>query len=155
MPSRKVKAYLDNAGVKYEVVEHPAVYTAQEVAAVTRVKGKELVKAVMVKVDGELVMLALPATRKINFEVLREILGGKKVILAHEEEFSSLFPDCDTGAMPPLGNLYNVTTLVDQSLAEDKEIVFNAGTHHDIIKISFEDFKRIEKPKMAGFTIHI
>lgn len=155
MPSRKVKAYLDGAGVKYEVIEHPTVYTAQEIAAVTHVKGKELVKAVMVKADGEMVMLALPATRKINFEMLKGVLGGKNVTLAKEEEFESLFPDCETGAMPPFGKLYNVSVIAAQSLADDKEIMFNAGTHHDIIKISFDDYKILENPRLAAFTIHI
>jgi Ala-tRNA(Pro) deacylase len=155
MPSRKVKTYLDAAGIKYDVIEHTTVYTAQEVAAVTHIKGNELVKAIMAKVDGELVMLVLPSTCKINFELLRQNFEGKKVTLAREEEFSPLFPDCETGAMPPLGKLYDVNTIVDESLADDREIVFKAGTHHDIIKISFEDYKRIENPKMASFTTHI
>lgn len=155
MPSRKVKAYLDGAGVKYDVIEHPIVYTAQEIAAVTHVKGKELAKAVIVKADGEIVMLALPATRKINFETLKGILGSESMALAKEEDFVSLFPDCETGAMPPFGKLYNIPVIVDQSLNEDKDVVFNAGTHHDIIRISFEDFKRLESPRIAAFTIHI
>jgi len=119
------------------------------------VKGKELAKAVIVKADGEIVMLALPATRKINFETLKGILGSESTALAKEEDFVSLFPDCETGAMPPFGKLYNIPVIVDQSLNEDKDVVFNAGTHHDIIRISFEDFKRLESPRIAAFTIHI
>jgi len=155
MPSRKIKAYLDQAGVKYEVIEHSVVYTAQEVAAVTHVKGKELIKAVMIKTDDELIMLALPATRKIDFPTLKKLLGKKEVSLAQEEEFAPLFPDCETGAMPPLGKLYQVSVIADQSLTEDQEIMFNAGTHHEIIKMGLEDFKRLENPRMETFTIHI
>ena len=124
-------------------------------AAVTHVKGKELIKAVMIKTDDELIMLALPATRKIDFPTLKKLLGKKEVSLAQEEEFAPLFPDCETGAMPPLGKLYQVSVIADQSLTEDQEIMFNAGTHHEIIKMGLEDFKRLENPRMETFTIHI
>ena len=155
MPSRKVKKYLKDAGLEYELITHDTVYTAQEVAASTHVRGKELAKAIMVKADGDMIMVVTPATRMIDFDLLKKVLGKEDVSLAREEEFADLFPDCETGAMPPLGKLYNVDVIVDESLAEDEEIVFNAGTHHDIIKISYADFKKLEKPKLAPVTTHI
>ena len=154
MPSRKVKEYLEKAGIGYDVLEHDVVYTAQEVAALTHVKGEELAKAVLVKADGEMLMAVLPATRKLDFPLLKKALGKKNVSLASEEEFSPLFPDCELGAAPPLGKLYNMKMIVDDSLGEDEEIVFNAGTHHDIIKISYKDYERLEQPKMAAIAAH-
>lgn len=155
MPSRKVKSYLEKAGIDYEVLEHDPVYTAQEVAAASHVKGKELAKAVMIKADGDQYMLVMPATRMINFEMLKENLGKKNVSLAPEEEFTQIFPDCEMGAMPPLGKLYNIKVLLDKSILDDEEIVFNAGTHHDIIKISLDDYMKLENPEKASFTTHI
>jgi Ala-tRNA(Pro) deacylase len=155
MPSRKVKEYLDKAGVKFGLMEHDTAFTAQEVAAATHVKGRELVKAIMVKTDGKMLMAVMPSTRKLDFELLKKILKIKEAALAAEEEFSPLFADCEIGAMPPLGNLYNVDVIADESLADDKEIVFRAGTHHDIIKISYDDYKKLEKPKLAKITTHI
>ncbi|MBN1900554.1 YbaK/EbsC family protein [Candidatus Sumerlaeota bacterium] len=155
MPSRKVKEYLDNAGVKYKVMEHDTAFTAQEVAAATHVKGKELVKAIMVKTGDQMIMAVTPSTRKLDFELLKKILKAKNVILASEEEFAPLFADCEIGAMPPMGKLYNVDVIADESLADDKEIVFRAGTHHDIIRISYEDYKKLENPKLAKITTHI
>jgi Ala-tRNA(Pro) deacylase len=155
MPSHKVKDYLDKAKVKYKVLEHDTAYTAQEVAAATHVKGKELVKAVMVKTDGKMLMVVMPSTRKLDFELLKKTLKAKDTALASEEEFGPLFPDCEVGAMPPMGNLYKVDVIADESLADDEEIVFRAGTHHDIIKISYDDFQKLEKPKLAKITTHI
>ena len=155
MPSRKIKAYLEEAGVPYRIIEHDTVYTAQELAAVTHVKGKEIAKAVMVKADDELVMVVVPSTHMIDFELLKKQLKKNRVSLAREEEFSPLFPDCEIGAMPPLGNLYNVDTIVAKSLSDDTDIVFNAGTHHDIVKISYADFEKLEKPILADITTHI
>jgi len=155
MPSRKVKEYLDQAGIKYEIMEHDTVYTAQEVAAVTHVSGEELAKTVIINADGKIMMAVMPSTRKIDFELLKKNLGAKNITLTKEQDFSPLFPDCEIGAMPPLGKLYKMEMIVDQSLAEDTQIVFNAGTHHDIIKISYADFEKLEQPKLANITGHI
>ncbi len=155
MPSRKVKTYLEEAGVKYEIIEHDPVYTAQEIAAATHIKGEELAKAVMVKADDEIIMVVMPATHRVDFDLLKKALGKQDVRLAREDEFSSLFPDCEVGAMAPLGKLYNLKLIVDESLAKDKEIVFNAGTHRDIVKITYADYERLEQPQLATVSIHI
>lgn len=152
MPARKLKAFLDGQQIKYVSLQHSPAYTAQEVAAVTHISGRELAKTVIVKVEGTMVMVVLPANRKVVMSELREALGADQVRLASEEEFKNRFPDCEVGAMPPFGSLYQMEVYVAPSLAEDEEIAFNAGTHTEIIKMAYRDFERLEQPKRIDFT---
>ncbi|MEM4409866.1 MAG: YbaK/EbsC family protein [Candidatus Caldarchaeum sp.] len=149
--AKRLKDYLDQNNVKYIHMSHSPAYTAQEIAAVMHVPGKELAKTVIVKADEGFVMAVLPASRKVNLELLRNAIGAKSIKLADEKEFAALFPDCDVGGMPPFGNLYNIPVYVASDLTEDKEIVFNAGTHTDVIRMSYSDFERLVKPKVANF----
>ena len=152
MPVQKLKAYLDENKVRYVTIIHSRAYTAQEIAASAHVKGKELAKTVMVKVDGKPVMVVLPASQRVDFQVLRDITGGKTAVLASESEFRELFPDCEAGAMPPFGNLYGMDVYVAPRLAEDEEIAFNAGSHTELMKLHYADFERLVKPKVAAFV---
>ena len=152
MPVRKLKEFLDQNGVRWVSIVHSPAYTAQEVAASAHVKGKDLAKTVMVKVDGKPVMIVLPASQRVDFQVLREVTGGQNVVLASEAEFRELFPDCEAGAMPPFGNLYGMDVYVAPKLAEDDEIAFNAGTHTELMKLRYADFERLVKPKIAAFA---
>jgi Ala-tRNA(Pro) deacylase len=111
-----------------------------------------MAKTVIVKIDGQMAMAVLPATRKVVLQELREITGADHVTFATEEEFKALFPDCETGAMPPFGNLYGMEVYVAPSLAEDEEIAFNAGTHSELIKLAYRDFERLVKPQVASFS---
>jgi Ala-tRNA(Pro) deacylase len=122
------------------------------VAASAHVPGKALAKTVIIKIDGKMAMAVLPANRKVVVQDLREITGAERVQFATEVEFKNLFPDCETGAMPPFGNLYGMDVYVAPSLAEDEEIAFNAGTHTELIKMSYKDFERLVKPKVLSFT---
>lgn len=151
----RLKKYLKDKGVEFKTMTHPEVYTAQEVAAAQHVPGKQLAKVVVAEADERLVMLALPASRLVDFKKLKTLLGAKKVRLAKEEDFSSSFPDCEIGAMPPFGNLYDVPVYVDSSLTEGPEIVFRAGTHRDTMKVRYADFERLVKPKVGDFSVHI
>jgi Ala-tRNA(Pro) deacylase len=148
MVCEKLKKYLDDNGVRYEVLRHGEAFTAQEIAAAMHVKGKMLVKVVILNSDRGYIMVALPADRRVDIAALRAGLGLKMAALASEEEFRMLFPDCEAGAMPPFGNLYNVPVYVDRSLTLDRDIVFNAGTHYEAVKISYEDFEKLVKPKV-------
>ena len=152
MPVRKLKEFLDQNGVRWVSIVHSPAYTAQEVAASAHVKGKDLAKTVMVKVDGKPVMIVLPASQRVDFQVLREVTGGQNVVLASEAEFRELFPDCEAGAMPPFGNLYGMDVYVAPKLAEDEEIAFNAGTHTELMRLHYADFERLVKPKLAAFA---
>lgn len=148
MPVAKLKEYLDQNHVRYVVIIHSRAYTAQEVAASAHIPGKELAKTVVVKIGGKMAMVVLPGSRQVDFKRLREAAGTDHAELASESEFRDLFPDCELGAMPPFGNLYGMDVYVAESLAQDEEIAFNAGTHTELVKLAYKDFERLVKPKM-------
>ena len=152
---KRLKEYLEKNQVSFEVGYHQRVYTAQEIAATEHVRGRELAKVVMVKADGKMVMLVLPASFRVDMEKLKGILKSKKVDKAKEEEFHDLFADCEVGAMPPFGNLYNLDVWVDQVLTEDEDIVFNAGSHVETLKIKYSDYARLVNPKVGQFSVHL
>jgi len=151
MIPKRLENALHEKHVWYKELVHTEAYTAQEIAATMHVKGRELAKPVMVRADGQLVMTVLPASRKVNFGKLKAALGKKDVKLAKEEEFKAMFPDCEPGAEPPFGNLYDVQTLVDESLTHDENIYFNAGTHYEAVEMKYKDFEDIVKPQVAEF----
>ncbi|MGA2903050.1 MAG: YbaK/EbsC family protein [Candidatus Korobacteraceae bacterium] len=152
MPLNKVKAFLDAHGTKYVVISHSKAYTAQGIAAISHISGRELAKTVIVKLDGDLAMAVLPASYQVDLEALRHATGVQVAELATEREFKQHFPDCETGAMPPFGNLYGIPVYADETLAEDREIAFNAGSHFELIKMAFKDFERLVKPEVMEFS---
>jgi Ala-tRNA(Pro) deacylase len=152
MPANKLRAFLDGQRLKYVTIRHSAAYTAQEIAALTHIRGKELAKTVIVKVDGKLAMAVVPASRKIEMELLRIAIGAESIGLASEAEFRGVFSDCETGAMPPFGNLYGMPVFVDLALAGDEEIAFNAGSHSELIRMAYADFEQVVRPGVANFT---
>ncbi len=152
MPVNKLKEFLDSNNIKYVTIGHSTAFTAQEIAATVHIPGKELAKTVMVKIDGKMAMAVLPASHNVNFNFLKEAADASKVELASEKEFKDLFPECEIGAMPPFGNLYEMQVFMEEVLAEDEEIAFNAGSHTELIKLSFKDFKRLVKPMVAKFA---
>ena len=153
MPVRKLKEFLDSNEVKYVSISHSTAYTATEIAASAHIPEKELAKTVVLKIDGKMAMAVLPASHKVDFDRLKGTLGAGSVELAGEVEFKDRFSDCDIGAMPPFGNLYGMEVFVADSLAEDKEIAFNAGSHTELIKLSYGDFERLVKPKVVTFSL--
>ena len=152
MPVKTLKEFLDSNRVKYVTVSHSLAYTAQEIAATAHVPGKELAKTVIIKADGRMAMTVLPASFKIDFGMLAEAIGAKKVELATEREFKQMFPDCELGAMPPFGNLYGMDVYVAETLTEDTEIAFNAGTHTELMRLPFQDFMRLVKPRVVKLS---
>src|SRR5499425_786789 len=152
MPAKKLKEFLDKEKIKYVSIIHSPAYTAQEVAASAHVTGRELAKTVIVELDGKMAMAVLPANRKIILQDLREVTGSDQVKFASEEEFKQKFPDCETGAMPPFGNLYGMEVYVAAGLADNDEIAFNAGSHTEVIKLAYKDFERLVRPRVVSFT---
>lgn len=152
MPIKKLREFLDENNVKYLVISHSIAYTAQEIAASAHIPGKEVAKTVIVKLDGKMTMAVLPAPYKVDFDLIKKATGAKDVELASEEEFKYLFPGCEIGAMPPFGNLYDMDTIVAKSLTEDEDIAFNAGTHKELIKLSYKDFENAVKPKILKIS---
>jgi Ala-tRNA(Pro) deacylase len=149
----RLEAFFIDHGVPFAEQHHPSAYTAQEVAACDHVSGRILAKVVMVQADGRLAMLVVPATRKVDLEKAAAVLGADEVRLAHEDEFAGAFPDCEAGAMPPLGNLYGFRVHVDRALAENLNLVFQAGTHRETIGMRFDDFERLVHPVLADLTL--
>lgn len=145
MPTKSLKEFLDSNRVKYNCIDHAPSYTAQEIAASAHVSGKEMAKTVIVKLGDRLAMVVLPANDHVNFAALKEITGETKIDLAKESDFKSKFPECEVGAMPPFGNLYGMPVYVSKQLSHDN-IVFNSGSHSELIQMSYEDFIRLVKP---------
>jgi len=152
MPLSKLIQYLDKNHKKYVVVKHSQAYTAQEVAASAHIPGKEMVKTVILKIDGDMKMAVLPSTHQVNFDLLKDALDSDNAELAAENEFKSLFPDCEVGAMPPFGNLYDMDTYVAESLTDNNEIAFNAGTHKELVKMSYSDFVELVQPIILSMS---
>ena len=152
MPVQKLKEFLDTNRVKYVTVAHSPAYTAQEVAALAHVPGREWAKTVVVKLDGRLALAVVPASHKVVFDLLRKASGAAAVELASEREFSALFPGCEVGAMPPFGNLFGMTVFVSEALTLDAEIAFNAGTFTELVRLPYADFERLVKPKVAKIS---
>jgi Ala-tRNA(Pro) deacylase len=153
MACGKLIKYLDDNNVPYVTITHSQAFTAQQVAASAHIKGREMAKTVIIKINDKLAMAVLPATYHVDFHLLKEITGNENVVLAHESEFKELFEDCELGAMPPFGNLYNMDVYVAQSLTEEVEIAFNAGTHSELIRMGYSDFERLVKPKILKFSV--
>jgi len=152
---RQLQEYLDEHRIRYQVLTHSTAYTAQEVAQAQHVPGKQMAKVVMVKKENSTpVMLVLPASHQVNFAWLREVLGTR-VELEQEREFRDLFPGCETGAEPPFGNLLDLDTVIDTALTKDAEIVFNAGSHWQTVKMRCDDYARLVHPRIAKFAEHV
>ncbi len=147
--------YLKEQGVRFEMHEHPAAYTAQEVAAEEHVSGDIMAKAVVVWADGNYAICALPASHKLDMEKVAKALGCRNIRLADEGEMAKLFPDVDVGAEPPLGHLWELPTIVDEHLAADEEIMFQAGTHRHAVRMRYADYESLTQAKVADLAVHL
>ena len=151
----KVQEYLEQKGVFYSEFEHRPAYTAQEIAAEEHVSGDILAKPVVVRADGSYAMCVVPASYKLDMRKVADVLHTRSAALADETELARLFPDSEVGAEPPFGNLYNLPTLVDEHLAQDEEIVFQAGSHRSAIRMSFNDYAQVTHPSVADLAVHL
>jgi len=151
----RLEGALKENNISYKTFKHQEAYTAQEIAAAIHVPGKELAKVVMVKTKGRYIMTVLPASWRIDFSKLKDVLHETDLRLATEDEFKTVFPDCEAGAEPPFGNLYNIETYVDKSLAEDEQIFFNAGNHYETVVMDYADYDKVVRPRVAEFAVHL
>lgn len=152
MPTQQLKSFLDSNHVKYRTITHSPEYTAQEIAASAHIPGKELAKTVIVKLDGKFAMAVLPASRHVSLTRLKEAIHARDAELASEDEFAKLFPDCELGAMPPFGNLYDMPVYAEKQLTEDEEIAFSAGSHTELVQLAFSDFNELVHPKVVDLS---
>lgn len=146
--------FLDKSGVKYEVTEHKPAFTAQRMAALEHESGLYVAKPVIVKADGKFVMCVLSASRKIDLRALKNQMGAKSVELADEADMGKIFSDCELGAEPPFGNLYDLPTIVDKALQDDDHIIFQGGSHEKAIRMSMADYLKVVSPKVLEFSYH-
>lgn len=146
--SKRLKKFLDENGVEYQVKTHKAAYTAQEVAAAQGVTGWQMAKTVVANCDGEFLMIVLQAPARVDFDRIKEVLVCEDARLATESEMGELFPGVEIGAESPFGNLYNLVVYVDKGLAEAEEIVFNAGTHTETIRMKYADYEKLINPRI-------
>jgi Ala-tRNA(Pro) deacylase len=148
-----VQEFLRQANVAYSVFPHAPAFTAQEEAAVTHISGRDWATPVVFFADGEPIMAVVPADLVIDVEQLLLLTGAERIRLATEEELEGLYPDCEPGAMPPLGPLYNQPVFVDIALAAEPQIVFNGGTHGDAICMRYDDFAALARPVVGNFAL--
>ena len=153
MPVEKLKTFLNENRIRYVQISHSPAYTAQELAEVTHIPGKELAKSVVAKLDGKMTLLVLPGSYKIDFSRLEQATRARSVEVVTETECEQLFPGCESGAMSPFGNLYGLDVIVESVLTEDRAISFNGGTHTELIQLYYEDFQRLVEPKVAKFCV--
>jgi Ala-tRNA(Pro) deacylase len=147
MPSQLLKTFLDENDIKYVSIMHSMAFTAVDVAKSTHIPSRELAKTVIIKVDNELAMAVVPANYQVNLDILRQTLDTQKITLADEAEFTPRFRDCEVGAMPPFGCLYDMEVYIAESLSEDDKITFNAGSHLEAIQLNYKDYENLVKPR--------
>ena len=150
-----LQSFLDEKGVAYRLSRHETAFTASGLAQAEHVPGRKVIKPVVVNADGQFVMCALPASHKVDFEELKRQLEANYVSMVSEEQLSKLFPDCELGAVPPIGRLYGMTTLMDESLIADDRVTFQAGTHEDAVTMTLAEYRRVTQPEVAYFGRHL
>src|SRR5258708_851621 len=150
----QIQEFLDENAMKYHTIHHPPAFTAQEIAALAHVPGRSMAKTVAVKLDGKLVLAVVPAMKYVDLMRVREATGATQAELATENDFYDRFMGCEIGAMPPFGNLFGMETFVDRNLAAQPQIAFNAGSHTDVITMSFADYTRLTHPHLAELAQH-
>jgi len=149
---KRLEKLLREEKVKFTVSKHAEAYSAQRVAGLLHIPGRQLAKVVVVKADGEPVMLVVPAPFRLNMAKVRKVLKTRNVQLATEEEFAKLFPDCEVGAMPPFGNLYDLALYVDRTLTTQPEVAFPIGTHREIMRVAYADYEKTAQPTVADLS---
>jgi Ala-tRNA(Pro) deacylase len=143
-----IRKYLDERGVSFHELPHAHRATAQGTASCAHISGKRFAKTIVLKRDGQFLLAVVPANEHVDLRGLGALLGGR-VELAREEELVPLFPDCEAGAMPPLGGLYGLPVVADSCLARQRTIAVNGGTHEDLIELDWEQYVALEHPRVV------
>ncbi|MCA1713839.1 MAG: YbaK/EbsC family protein [Gammaproteobacteria bacterium] len=154
MLSPRLHHFLDECHAPYSTLTHDRTITAQQTANAAHIGTRHFAKTVMLKIGGRLAMMVMPAAYRVDLTRLSRALGGREVELAHEDEFKDTFADCELGAMPPFGNLYGMPVYVDARLSEQPEIAFNAGSHTDLVRMSYAEFERLAQPELL-YMAHV
>ncbi len=147
-----LQSFLDEMGAQYRLLHHQPAYTAQDLATVEHIPGRKVIKSVVVRADGQFILCALPACYRIDLDELRQQLQAGDIHIADEQSLNRLFPDCELGAEPPIGRMYGLSTLMDESLVTDDRVTFQAGTHSDAVTMTLAEYRRVAQPEMAHFA---
>ncbi|MCP4594374.1 MAG: YbaK/EbsC family protein [bacterium] len=148
----KLATLLEERGVPFEITTHPAAYTAQGLAAEEHVSGYAVAKPVVVKTRAGFVMCVLPACARLDLETLRHALKDDRLRLATEAEMAGVFPDCELGAEPPLGDIFGMETIMDDSLQGEESLLFQAGTHTEAVKLRRTDYVKAAHPQVESIA---
>ena len=153
--SLKLKEFLEREGAAFEHHVHPTTYTSQRTAETLHVPGQEMAKATVIHADGVLLLAVLPADRKVDLHHLQFMTRAQEIRLATETEFAEAFPSCEPGAVPPFGNLFGLPTYCDKSWeGRGGSIEFNAGSHNDTMRMSFDVYRRLARPIFLDLVQH-
>jgi Ala-tRNA(Pro) deacylase len=153
--SERLRKLLERNNIQYEVLPHREAFTSQEVANTSHVAGRLLAKPVIVREsEDRWYMAVVPATEHVSLAAVHRVTGRARGRLATEEELRRLFPDCELGAMPPIGALYGIPSYLDEGLRRNEDIYFQAGNHHEIVRMKFADYERLAGPFLGEFTLH-
>ena len=149
-PGRLVTEFLANQGVEFET----KTFSAQRLAQSIHVSGHEVAKTVLLLTGaGDHAIAVLPADRGVDLEKVAQVLGDGKVSIASEFDISQLFLDCELGVISPFGSRYGLPAVVDAMLAADEQIVFEGNTHHDAVRINFQDYCKVEQPLVVDIAV--
>ena len=146
MLSQKVTEFLRDHNIRYRIIEHPLSYTSQKTAEAAHISGKLVAKSVIIKVDGSMKMVVLPANESLDLGQLMDLFNTRDIALANENDFLPLFKDCEAGGIPPFGNLYGMEVYVRRDLTHDEIIAFNGGDHTELIRIAYRDYEKLVHP---------
>jgi Ala-tRNA(Pro) deacylase len=149
-----LQSYLDRFNVRYQVTEHPLTYTAQSLAQAEHISGHRVIKPVLVEADGQMILCAIPASGRIDLDALRDNLDAEQIGLADEAALREIFRGCEIGAHPPIGALFGLPTIADESLLTQNNVTFQAGNHHEAVTMSMDDYRRLAQPGIGRFSIH-
>jgi Ala-tRNA(Pro) deacylase len=153
MVNKQVEEYLSTKSIGYRWVTHQPSYTARETASCAHIPSRQFAKTVVVRLNGKMALTVMSADEKLSLRRLKDTAGVHDVRLVSEAELEQRFPGCERGAMPPLGSLYGLPVFVSTTIAEDDEIAFNAGSHTEIVQLSYRDFQKLERPRIGDFAM--
>jgi Ala-tRNA(Pro) deacylase len=137
-----VQTCLSEAGVEYDIIEHPRTSNSTHTAEVAHVSGARLAKSVVLEDGDKYLMAVVPATHHVDLGALHRRLG-REIGLATEEEVAKLFADCQPGAVPPLGRVYGIETFLDEAFVDAEDVYFEGGDHRALVHVNGSDFLKL------------
>jgi Ala-tRNA(Pro) deacylase len=150
-----IRSFLKTRQVAFQLMLHSPAPCATRLAQSLHVSGHHVAKAVLLRAGGGYILGVLPATHRIDFDRLADVLGLREIRLATEDEVECVFTDCERGALPPFGRLYGLTTVIDCSLPREAEIVFEGNLRHEGVRMRCDDYEALENPVRAGFAVEM